>query len=350
MTPEQRKEFETSWRDLHPRLRAMFSARRIHPDRLEDLIQETALRLYRMWERVDRSRPSWPLAKTIALNLLRDEFRAHRLIEPLDDVPEKAFDYDLEAQGIARIELERVRVALDSLTAIQRRAILEEIGISVPREINPSAEKMVRSRARKRLATLLEEVSAVVSLRWAKLPDLFQGVGLFRGAGNTAVACLMCLFGASVAAIGVGPLAEPAKARPAHPRTLIQPQASAQTLGHTPAQSMLRETTAVKGATAASTGTGSKSSRAGKDGASGGSTTQPGALDPGSVGTPTELGLPGASPEEVPSTDTMPATITISSAPETSPDGEGEAVPSPGQVVEAAAASLSSTKLEDPNL
>lgn len=213
MTPELRSEFETSWRDLHPRLHAMLLGRGIRPDRHDDLIQETALRLYGMWERVDRSRPSWPLAKTIVLNLLRDECRTNRVTEPLDEFPEQAFDYDLERQGIARIELDRVREALGSLTDLQRRALLVEIGVH-PAGDGGAADKMVRMRARKRLTALLEEVSALVSLRWVRLPDLLQGVGLLRPAGNAAIACFACIFGASVLAINTGPLATEAEARP----------------------------------------------------------------------------------------------------------------------------------------
>lgn len=213
MTPELRNEFEISWKELQPRLRVMLAARRVGMDRHEDLLQETALRLYRMWERVDRSKPSWPLAKTIALNLLRDEYRTRRVTQSLEDSPEQPFDYDLEAQGIARLELERVHKALSSLTELQRRALLVEIGV-LPTGEPCSGDKMVRMRARKRLVSLLEDVSAVVSLRWVKLPDLLQGAGLFRGAGNAAIACFACIFGASVAAIGVGPLGEEASARP----------------------------------------------------------------------------------------------------------------------------------------
>ena len=223
MTPELRSEFETSWRDLHPRLHAMLLGRGIRPDRHDDLIQETALRLYGMWERVDRSRPSWPLAKTIVLNLLRDECRTNRATQPLEDFPEQAFDYDLERQGIARIELDRVREALGSLTDLQRRALLVEIGVH-PAGDGGAADKMVRMRARKRLLALLEEVSALVSLRWVRLPDLLQGAGLLRGAGNVAIACFACVFGASVIAINTGPLATGAEAsqqdRVVHDRSL----------------------------------------------------------------------------------------------------------------------------------
>lgn len=213
MTPELRSEFETSWRDLRPRLHAMLLGRGIRRDRHDDLIQETALRLYGMWERVDRSRPSWPLAKTIVLNLLRDECRTRRATEPLDDLPEQAFDYDLERQGIARIELDRVREALDSLTDLQRRALLVEIGVH-PAGDGGAADKMARMRARKRLTALLEEVSALVSLRWVRISDLLQGAGLLRPAGSAAIACFACIFGASVLAINTGPLATEAEARP----------------------------------------------------------------------------------------------------------------------------------------
>lgn len=324
MTPEQRNEFESSWRDLHPRLRAMLAARRISPDRHEDLIQETALRLYGMWERVDRRRPSWPLAKTIVLNLVRDEFRTNRVTEPLEASPDRAFDYDLEAQGIARIELERVRVALASLSELQRQALLLEVGVHAGGPVAP-ADKMTRSRARKRLASILQEVSALVSLRLARIPDLLQGAGFLKGAGTAGIACFACLFGASVIAIGAGPLVTDAGARP---REVMRIPSSASVISELSSSAgktsvLLRdafldardEETGATGSTNRSRAGGSHSASSGS--ASG--TSMPAAPEVPSV---PDLTTPGGSSEDVPDVPTVPVSTPTTTMPGLNPEGE----------------------------
>ena len=326
MTPEQRSHFESCWRELEPRLRGMLAARRISTDRHEDLVQETALRLYGMWERVDSTRPSWPLAKTIVLNLVRDEFRTKRVLEPLETSPDKAFDYDLEAQGIARIELERVRVALASLTELQRRSLLVEIGVH-SEGLPVENDKMTRSRARKRLAALLEQVSALVSLRWARMPDLLHGAGLFKGAGTAGVACLACLFGASVVAIGAGPLASDAGARPSELRR--PPVVSAATLivaTSGPTDVLVRDSFLdardASGKTAPATT--SKGSRAGRgaDSSSSGTAGGTGVPTPSTPSVP-DLSTPGGSSEDVPGVPSVPVSPPSTSMPSLGTDREG---------------------------
>lgn len=348
MTPELRNEFESSWRDLHPRLRAMLAARRISPDRHEDLIQETALRLYGMWERVDRTRPSWPLAKTIVLNLVRDEFRTKRVTEPLEGSPDRAFDYDLEAQGIARLELERVRVALSSLSELQRQALLVEIGVH-PRGVVAPVDKMTRSRARKRLASLLQDVSALVSLRWVRIPDLLHGAGLLRGAGTAGVACFACLFGASVIAIGTGPLATEAGARPREIPRISSPGgpfAIQVDSGSAKASVLLRDAFLPARGEKTDTGGGAvKGSRAGgsqstSNGATAGGSTVPSAPLPSAP----DLTTPGGSSEEVPDVPAVPATTTSTTMPGLAP--EGESGPPALEVERAASAVVPLSSLE----
>ena len=351
MTPELKGEFESSWRDLHPRLRALLAARRISPDRHEDLIQETALRLYGMWERVDQTRPSWPLAKTIVLNLVRDEFRTKRITEPLEASPEKAFDYDLEAQGIARIELERVRVALASLSELQRRALLVEIGVH-PAGVAAPVDKMTRSRARKRLASLLQDASALVSLRWLRIPDLLHGAGLLRGAGTAGIACFACLFGASVIAIGAGPLATDAGARPTEAARVasggsfgghVDPASATSSVLLRDAFLETREGSGkadTSGAGKGSRAGGSASASASSSNSAGGGGSLPGAPVPSVP----DLTTPGGSPEEVPGVPSVPVTTTTSTMPGLPP--EGESGPPALEVERAASAVVPLSSLE----
>ena len=327
MTPELRNEFEISWRDLHPRLRAMLTARRISADRHEDLIQETALRLYGMWERVDRTRPSWPLAKTIVLNLMRDEFRTKRITEPLEDSPDPVFDYDLEAQGIARIELERVREALGRLSHLQRQALLVEIGAH-PRSEGTPSDKMTRSRARKRLVSLLQDASALVSLRWARLPDLLHGAGFLRGAGNAGIACFACLFGASVIAIGAGPLAADAGARPQEVRRThssgslyLSPSSASGSTSVLLRDRFLeaKDNPAKAGISQTAKGARAKDSDANPTGSGTGTPSLPSAPVPSVP----DLSTPGGSgpSEDVPEVPSVPGTPTTT-MPDLSPEGE----------------------------
>ena len=325
MTPELRNEFESSWRDLHPRLRAMLAARRISADRHEDLIQETALRLYGMWERVDRTRPSWPLAKTIVLNLVRDEFRNKRVTEPLDLSPDRAFDYDLETQGIARLELERVRTALSSMSELQRRALLVEIGVH-PADGCAPADKMTRSRARKRLASLLQDASALVSLRLARIPELLHGAGLFRGAGHVAVACVACLFGASVVAIGAGPLAEDARARPLDARrgaSSAWTDLSADSSLHS-SSLLLRDSflEARDGASGDGNVSATKGSRSGNKGSTSNGGAEGSTVPTAPVPSVPDLTTPGGSSEDVPEVPTVPISTPTTTMPGLPPEGE----------------------------
>src|SRR5688500_11781533 len=103
MSPELRAEFEALWPALSVRLDRFLANRSVSPCRRDDLIQETAIRLFGIWTTVDRTRSPWPLTVTIALNLLRDESRAARNRELFGDLPEAEAAHQVEAAGLARI-------------------------------------------------------------------------------------------------------------------------------------------------------------------------------------------------------------------------------------------------------
>ena len=150
----ERGVFEDEWPALAARLNRRLSRSCPDPFEREDVVQETGLRLFRMWERVD-GRPLWPLVLTIALNLLRDAHRAWQ--EPSMELPpELPSTSDVERTGIARLELALVKDALERLSVTHRAVLLAELGMLPPEGLSPAATKMSRMRARRRLSQLLE--------------------------------------------------------------------------------------------------------------------------------------------------------------------------------------------------
>lgn len=107
---EERTEFEVAWRVQQPKLKRMLQAKRVPDALIDDVLQETALKLYRTWEKVDPVLPLEPLARTIANNCLVDAYRARRAI-PVEEVPETALAYDLEDHALARARLGKVSEA-----------------------------------------------------------------------------------------------------------------------------------------------------------------------------------------------------------------------------------------------
>lgn len=157
MSPELVGAFERQWPDIAGRLQGLLANKNVPSCKRDDVVQETGLRLFGMWERVDRNRPVWPLAVTIALNLIRDEARRNPQREVLGAVPEVPAVQDVEHEGLARIELERVQQAMAHLSPPHREVLMKEI---TPHEDVPklarNATKMMRLRARRALTTLLE--------------------------------------------------------------------------------------------------------------------------------------------------------------------------------------------------
>jgi DNA-directed RNA polymerase specialized sigma24 family protein len=170
MTPERRRDFEHQWPEIQSGLKSLLARKKIPAPEHDDLIQETALRLYGMWGRVDPSRSPWPLAVTIALNLVRDGAR-HRPIREVcsAEVPDTPDLHEVERAGLARVELGRVRAALGELSPSYRSALLVEVGDAAARAASGSAaQKMTRVRARRKLVQLVEKVSALLPLRHLK--------------------------------------------------------------------------------------------------------------------------------------------------------------------------------------
>jgi DNA-directed RNA polymerase specialized sigma24 family protein len=157
-----RQSFEAEWPPVARRLQIALQHRKVPRAMTEDLVQETGLRLFVIWDRVDPDRDIWPLALTIALNVLRDHIRMQTRRNQIA-IPDAQIDHDTEVIALARVELEQVHAALDQLTAGQRSALLAEIGAAEQPDESASSLKMLRLRARKRLRTLIDDASAGVA-------------------------------------------------------------------------------------------------------------------------------------------------------------------------------------------
>ncbi|MEA2517529.1 MAG: hypothetical protein QOG16_1367 [Actinomycetota bacterium] len=200
MSPEKKRDFESEWPLLAKRLKSFLGRKKVPASKQDDLIQETALRLYKMWDSVDRNRPAWALTVTIALNLLRDEYRRAPHADVVSDLPDIPQNYDVERAGLARIELGRVRAALAEMSPAHRLVLLAEVG-HPSNVIDASAEKMRRMRARRKLTEILERVSAIFVLPARRLTDMAQGALGMREGLMAGMSCIVCtVLGIGIAA------------------------------------------------------------------------------------------------------------------------------------------------------
>jgi DNA-directed RNA polymerase specialized sigma24 family protein len=159
--------FEDQWPALAQVLHRVLSSRGIRTADRDDIVQETALRLVRIWDEIDHSRPILPLATTIALNLLRSNAR-RKTNHPevtIDETFDRPSVADVESDGLARLELSRVGRAMKHLNPSHRAVLLQEITDERgPADRGVAATKMLRMRARRRLTSLLETASVTVGL------------------------------------------------------------------------------------------------------------------------------------------------------------------------------------------
>ncbi|MFP5353240.1 MAG: RNA polymerase sigma factor [Actinomycetota bacterium] len=161
MTSDQQRRFEAEWPALALRLQALLRRKRLTDWMIEDLVQETGCRLIRMWSQVDRTKPVWPLVTTIALNLLRDEMRKGSRNELTGAVPDSPSGENVEARGLARVELSQLGGALSQMNDSQRSVLLASVTESATEGADPSALRMLRMRARRRLHQLMDQASVL---------------------------------------------------------------------------------------------------------------------------------------------------------------------------------------------
>lgn len=209
MTTQLESSFEVVWPDLERRIHRFLSSKKVPDSQREDVVQETGLRLYRMWDQVDPAGSPIGLALTIAMNIVRDNARrdSHRTIVEIEpDVPAIC---DVERSGLARLELSRVRRALSELTPAQRSVLLSELDRNQQQpEASPAAIKMLRMRARRNLSAILERAGAgVVVARFRRLFGFPQHVVAPRDLTKVEQGMASSLAGVmAAAAISLSPL------------------------------------------------------------------------------------------------------------------------------------------------
>jgi DNA-directed RNA polymerase specialized sigma24 family protein len=171
MEAREQRSFESDWPEIARWLKGALARRGVPFAAIDDVVQETGCRLFSMWERVDATRSTRALALAIANNFMWDEHHRRVSPEPVEDVPEVPSENDVEAAGIARLELSRVRSALKELNPSHQAVLLAEIGNAPTPELTPAALKMLRHRARKRLTLLMESASASCAVFGLRLRD-----------------------------------------------------------------------------------------------------------------------------------------------------------------------------------
>lgn len=155
-----RPSFEVEWPALARELGSMLRRRRVPEWLADDIVQETGIKLWKMWDEVDPSRPVAGLGKTVAVNVLRDYWRQSARREVPGAVPDRAGVSDVEREGLARTELRAVGRALRQLQPDYRRVLLAEVGLmDEPARPGRGAIRMLRVRARRELAGLVDRGS-----------------------------------------------------------------------------------------------------------------------------------------------------------------------------------------------
>jgi DNA-directed RNA polymerase specialized sigma24 family protein len=155
--------FGSEWAETARRIAHSLARHGVPACDRDDVLQETALRLYRAWDTVDQQRGVEAFARTVALNVWRDAVRrpVHQG-EVLGDVPDVPCGDVVERTTLARMELGRVRRALGSLRPAEQRLLHEAIVAEVGGEpaLAPAAVRMARMRARRQLVAVLRTASA----------------------------------------------------------------------------------------------------------------------------------------------------------------------------------------------
>ena len=222
-----RESFDDAWPALAERLRRTLTARGVPAQDRDDVVQETALRVYRSWTGLDPNRPAWPFVITVGINIWRDVIRERtgRIAQchPTEHI-EITADQDVERDVLAREELASTVVAMRSLAPEQRRLLLatEEFGDTI-RPLRP-AERVARMRVRRQLARAVGRASAALALLWLRRPVRSTGVAVTAYAGALAAAVLTSPAMTPMPAISAVPA--PAVVRPAVPHTVSLASAS----------------------------------------------------------------------------------------------------------------------------
>ena len=333
MSPELRAEFEALWPALSARLDRFLANRNVSPCKRDDVIQETAIRLFGIWTTVDRTRSPWPLTITIALNLVRDESRSARNRELYGELPETAGPHHVETSGLARIELARVAEALEALPKLQRAALMREIGINGTAFTTREAEKMLRLRARKRLRSILERVSGILVLRPRRDPADLNTVLMARDGLTQVATCFACAV-LGIAAGVVPGFVSPPSAKASVPRASAVDRTFVPSVKQTDAHTIVPRAAQAAAERHASNESGRRSA-----GSRDAAPKEAGSVE--QVATPAAMPLPEDAPLQPPTVE--PPGVEppgaepppLPSLPPVTPPGNGDAPLVPGELVDA---------------
>lgn len=198
--------FADEWPRELPRLRRLLAANGIPADDVDDVLQESAARLYAAWGRVFEDRPIRPLVTTIVLNCARDHHRRARArIVPVPQMPDALLvDPQLtDRVALSRLEVGRAGRALARLTDQQRKAVVDAVseelrGEEAGRRRAPAAARMALTRARRQLATALELTAGVGAV-------IAMGARRVTSSAGTPAAAMAIAGAATLAAVLVSP-------------------------------------------------------------------------------------------------------------------------------------------------
>lgn len=150
-------DFERDWPELRARVQRSLAGWRVPAWLEEDILQETAVKIWNLRAQIDPARSVEGLAARIAVNLLKDHLRGERFLVTGADIPIPAGAQDVENEVIARDEWRRVRSALTRLNPARRAALMAAV-FGDGSDRTPVALRMMKMRARKQLRVLMEEV------------------------------------------------------------------------------------------------------------------------------------------------------------------------------------------------
>ena len=188
-----RESFDEAWPALAERLRRSLTARGVPMQDRDDVVQETALRVYRSWATIDPTRPAWPFVITVAVNIWRDIIRERtgRIAQchPSESI-EITADQDVERDVLARQELANTVVAMRALAPEQRRLLLATEEFADTARPLRAAERVARMRVRRQLARTVGRASAALLVIWVRRPGRSSGVVATAYAGALAAAVL----------------------------------------------------------------------------------------------------------------------------------------------------------------
>lgn len=155
-TNSAQNTFESAWPGISGHLTRILRREGVADDVAEDVIQETAYRLWSRWAALDPSSSMLPLAVTIARNLVIDHHRRSVRIDLGETSYEDVAPNDVEREVLAKIRLGAVHKLLRQMNPRYSKLLLAEAGY-LSEEGSGGSTRTARTRARQRLRDLVEQ-------------------------------------------------------------------------------------------------------------------------------------------------------------------------------------------------